>query len=774
MRYLVRKTFRDLRSFASQFLAAFLMAALSVLIFTGLEGAWRGMGDEINAFAGETRLPDAWVATLPTVEDNTAVLNRLEGVTGVERTVSVRTTIVSANSPVADPAPAADPVVEVVLLPEQFGVPLLRAGVLPTDDEPGVLVDERFAQARGIHLGDRLVLVSQGREVDVEVTGTVLSADRISYTGGDGFVAPQPDSYGYAYTTAAALDEQFGLRGARTGYAVAGDPAVVLDEAPRLIGEQLLAVNDRSSLPGYAAAVDRTGQIRALSYLFSGLFVLIAVLAASTSMRRLVDMQSREIATMKALGIADRAILIHYTSYGVITAGLGALIGAAAAPLLSTFVLGTQQHAFALPKWAPAYSSAPLLLVALLLLACVVATAAATHRARSVPPAAAMRSGPGVGRRAVLERIRSFWSSLPTMARWSIRDAEQSPVRVGMGFLASAGCMMLLMAGFGMPESLEREVDRSFSEQYRYAHKISVDGSVDGAELDALEGLAGDGQWIMQAPVRLGGAQEAAQVLTVLACDGEVEQLVVPVSGGGAGPCQQGAVLSEAAASRLGLQIGDTIVVDAPGGGAPVALSVDGLTSASEPQGLFVAEEEWVAAGGEFTPTHFLASEADADLAVSGSTAVVSVSALSAQRSNAETLIAGLGDVFAVIKTFAVILAITVLLNLAALTFAERRRDYATLRTLGMHVGEIRAMVAVENLVTSMTGWLVGIPLGWWFLNTYVRLFSTESAQYHAWISWPSLVLASAITLACALSMTALIQRRLRRLDLVSELKGAE
>lgn len=77
-----------------------------------------------------------------------------------------------------------------------------------------------------------------------------------------------------------------------------------------------------------------------------------------------------------------------------------------------------------------------------------------------------MRPDPGTARATLLDRLPGVLKHLGHGTRWTARDASGSPVRVAMGIVATAGSMMLLMTGFGMPDTLAKQVDLSYEEQY--------------------------------------------------------------------------------------------------------------------------------------------------------------------------------------------------------------------------------------------------------------------------------------------------------------------
>lgn len=60
----------------------------------------------------------------------------------------------------------------------------------------------------------------------------------------------------------------------------------------KIFGARLVAYYNRTTLPDVSSALDRVGQIRNLSYLFSFIFILLAILAMFTTIRRLIEDQN--------------------------------------------------------------------------------------------------------------------------------------------------------------------------------------------------------------------------------------------------------------------------------------------------------------------------------------------------------------------------------------------------------------------------------------------------------------------------------------------------
>lgn len=204
---------------------------------------------------------------------------------------------------------------------------------------------------------------------------------------------------------------------------------------------------------------------------------------------------------------------------------------------------------------------------------------------------------------------------------------------------------------------------------------------------------------------------------------------------------------------------------------------VKGIVKSSVPQGGYLTQQTWQNHGGDFLPQTLLMkgvlSNKNKELLKTNGISSQLVT-IKKQRANAIDLVNNFQSIFLLIQAFGILLVVVVLYNLGSLSFAERSRDYATLRVLGFHRNEIRLLTMRENLATTLIGWIIGLPFGFWFLAKYVSTFSTYQIKYYPSISQLNLVIASIITIGCALTTTFLIGQRIKKLDMIEAIKGVE
>jgi putative ABC transport system permease protein len=123
---------------------------------------------------------------------------------------------------------------------------------------------------------------------------------------------------------------------------------------------------------------------------------------------------------------------------------------------------------------------------------------------------------------------------------------------------------------------------------------------------------------------------------------------------------------------------------------------------------------------------------------------------------------------------FACVIAFGVIYNGARIALSERGRDLASLRVLGFSKGEVGAMLLGEQAVLTVASIPIGF-LGGWVLSLWIaRQFDSEVYRIPLVISGRTYAISFFVIAVAAAFTAALVQRRIRGLDLVEVLKTRE
>lgn len=85
----------------------------------------------------------------------------------------------------------------------------------------------------------------------------------------------------------------------------------------------------RDDNPGYSTFSQNADRLDAVASVFPLFFLLVAVLVCVTTMTRLIEEKRTEIATMKALGYGNAAIVMKFVIYSLTAGIIGSVIGIA-------------------------------------------------------------------------------------------------------------------------------------------------------------------------------------------------------------------------------------------------------------------------------------------------------------------------------------------------------------------------------------------------------------------------------------------------------------
>lgn len=105
---------------------------------------------------------------------------------------------------------------------------------------------------------------------------------------------------------------------------------------------------------------------------------------------------------------------------------------------------------------------------------------------------------------------------------------------------------------------------------------------------------------------------------------------------------------------------------------------------------------------------------------------------------------------------------------------SERRREMATLRTMGYFEGEVANLFLRENMVTNVVGTLIGLPFGYWMLIGSMQMFVTDAYSFPAKLDAVSYGYTLGLAVLFVLLSQAIVRRTLRKQNWVEALSLKE
>ena len=545
------------------------------------------------------------------------------------------------------------------------------------------------------------------------------------------------------------------------------------------------------------------GRIDQIAQVFPLLFFLVAALVSLTTMTRMVDEERVLIGTFKALGYSNARIASKYLVYAMVASGVGSIVGIVLlSQFLPWFIMNAYAIIYVVPCRPTPIDSALFLLAAGLSVGITVAATlfAAMATLREKPAALMLPRAPKAGKRILLERIRPLWSRMSFSWKVTARNLFRYKRRFFMAIIGIAGCTGLLLTGLGLQNAINDIIDKQYGELYHYNAIVRMDSDVADAEKNAVaERVEADSEgpkaWVLTENkiVRTPGASDEIDQRVELNVPQDTQEfgnfntLRTRVGHKPLAIDDEGVLISEKLATKLGVSVGDSIAIydedaigNATGEGREVRVS--GIMENYVAQYVLMSPALYESTMGE-APSYatLLANVAEGDdVREAFSDDVLAMDGVKTVTYNDETInsyrsmLKSVDSVVVVLVVAAALLAFVVLYNLTNINITERVREIATLKVLGFTPHEVNAYIYRETMLLSLIGAFVGLFLGIAMEGFVVITAEVDQVMFGREIHALSFVIAFALTMLFSVIVTLAMKFKLKKIDMVESLKSVD
>jgi putative ABC transport system permease protein len=784
---LLRKMWRDLLLHKAQFISIFLISLLAVGFYTGITAEYRGMDTSGQTFFDDTGLATVWVFGEGFTEEDVNSVAALKDVEKVERLLLYETQADLPGTPTLTVRYREQDAVNRLLVWE--GAPFDVA-------DERIWLDARFAEARGLAVGDSLPFTVAGTAVEAEIAGLVYSPELVYPDLGDS-LTPDYGAHGYVFTGA----DNFPMPVAQNASGTEGDGASVPPSAVNAplqlpfnqlailapaaserqyeleaavedaLGSKAATIIVQENHPTFAALRAESEQHAIFADAFPILFMFIAILVMLSTMSRLVSKQSTLIGTMKALGVGKGAITAHYIGYGFLVTLAGGLLGAVLGPpFVPELFKPSMTQFFTLPYWQTYRETFFFILPLLIALAGALVSWLSCRRILAQKPAAAMRPrAPRQARHSPLEAL-PFWRRLSPVLQLTERDMRRNKLRSAMSIVSGLGAAALLLVAFLSWSTINLMVDWQYSTINNFQSRATlVEDASDEQRQRLIERYEALPLMEQAIEVRLPG-DSASKFTGTLQAFESGEMMRVTDSERRILPLKDGQVLlSYRVAEELGLSVGERFEWHRYGEGGWHEATVGAINRNPMVWGLTMTPRTLESFGVDFEPRVLLSSQM-IDAGEPGVQSVVSAEEVSA---GMDLMTEAMVMMATVMIAAAVLISIFTMYNLGTLTFSEMERELATLKVVGFKRRQVVMLLFLQNLVLSVLGFIPGIPLGWKIADL---MFNAQGGTLDmATLLTPFDVLLTLTVIVALCTLVALLFiRKVARLDMVTSLKAPE
>ncbi|MHB8065206.1 MAG: ABC transporter permease, partial [Ruminiclostridium sp.] len=507
---LFRKMLRDMGKHKAQFLSIFIMAFLGVFIYAGVGGEWMGLRNTVNNYYKETNFADIWVYGKSFSKDNEKVIAALEGVTGTQRCLVLDSIGDFGNKPTVSLH---------FLEKNSITKPYTVSGQDFTYNKDGIWIDNRFASAHDLSVGDKMSVTTNGITLKKEIKGTVYNPEYVYLSDGNG-ITPDFSSNGYAYLSSDAFPAPQEMIYNELMLTTEKNVNTVKleDTLSKSINGNYSVFVTRKNLASYNMFSQEIDQHKAMGSIFPSAFLVIALLTMMTTMTRIVTAQRTQIGTLKAIGFKHRKILWHYVSYGFWLSLVGSILGAIVGPLtLPKLFYPSMSSFYTLPKWKPAIDFSFYIMAAIMVIFCTLVTWLACRNVlKDTPAKTLLPRVPKNVKHGFLEKT-VLWQKLGFNVQWNLRDIARNKTRSIMAVVGVLGCTALLMCAFGMNSAMSDLKVWQYKDINQLESKITVDEAATDEQVKNVLNKT-NGQAVMESAIEI-RAKDMKKTAALMATD---------------------------------------------------------------------------------------------------------------------------------------------------------------------------------------------------------------------------------------------------------------
>ena len=868
MHALHKDTLKEIINTKKRFISILLIVLLGVGFFAGIRVTSPDMQKIVDKYFDDTNAMDIEViSTLGLTDDDMQEIKNIEGVENV---------VGAYSEDVLIKADDKEFVAKVHNLSDDMNRVLLQEGRMPENDEECV-VETSFLKGTSKNIGDTILLEESQDDTtqmlknkEVKIVGTVASPLYISRERGSTKLAsgkinyyiyvPKTDFSSEIYTeiyltvkdakkkdtfsdeyddkVKEIKDKIEAISDSRkeARYQSLKDEAnkkqeaeAQIEEANRMIQEAKDQINDikrpewyildRNQNVGFASYAQDAERIEKLSKVFPVVFFVIAALISLTSMTRMVEEQRTQIGTLKALGYTKTQIASKYIIYAILATAIGGIIGMAIGfKIIPEIIIRMYRMMYTIPNIITEFNvKIGAMGLGVAMICTVGATIFSCYKELTLSPAALMRpKSPKAGKRVILEKITWLWKKFSFTQKVTLRNLFRYKKRVLMTIIGILGCTALMVAGFGLRESVSNMIPLQYGEVFKY--DINITFKNETSREDIKNGI----QQIAELEEIQEGMSFNMQAVEILNIDNTQDiQMIIPKNTENIKEYitlenrktkqkynlnNEGVIITEKLAKLLGIQEGDSITIksaDEKQG----EVKVVGITRNYLMHYLYMSPELYKQVFGEevkyntmLAKENIEAIESEGNLQniknekereeakeqaqetvedrlgkqILENTNISTISFTSKSKSMFDDVMQNMKFVVWILIVAAALLAFVVLYNLANVNISERIRELATIKVLGFYDKEVYDYVNRETTILTVIGILFGL-VGGYFLNMFIiKTCELDILMFDSSISVWTYVYAAGLTVLFTGIVNVATYFALKKIDMIESLKSVE
>lgn len=789
---LKKKMFRDIKQNLSQFITIFLMVLIGVMVYVGIEAYMDGMTSAADNFYKNNNIQDLNVMGNLSDKDLDKIKS-LDNVKDAEKKLVVN-------------AIDKDDKDKTYLLSFIDSNNISKFHIMDGEkfdvNKKGAWVDNFYAEKNNLKVGDTIKIKYDTFSLEEKILGLINVPDHIYDVKDESELVPNRENFGFVYLSVNEIPESYIKDLVMKEMKITDEKIfdkyvkdfnykeyipynyIMVDvnkkknvtsvkediEDNVSNAKAIVKIEDTLSYQRYQGEIDEGASYVGI---FSGLFLFIAMLSVITTMTRVIKKQKLQIGTMKALGIKNSKIVMHYVGYGFFVSLAAAIVGIILGKyFIGTFFLNMEMDYFEVPNGVPVVKPLSYLVALLVVMVVSFITYLTCRKELFKKPAEALRNEvPNVKVSSLNLSTKGIFKKLNFSSKWNYRDILRNKFRTVTAVVGIVGCCMLIVCAFGMLNSMNHFIKLQFEDLYNFNYKLSLNTNIKDDELKVLTDKYGDNtSETLTIETKIGKEREANTIFVTNAGNlvrfqnenGEFIKINK----------NDGVYVTRKLADQKNLKVGDTIKWHMYGVNKYYESKIVGLTKDPQVQNLTMTKEYLESLDIDYKPDSLYTNT---DLkGVKDIKNVSLVQDIDELKNSLESMLSMMKSMIMLIIVFAIGLGAIIIYNMGILSYSEKQYQFATLKVLGFSDKKIRKIFVQQNNWITVLSIIIGLPTGYYMTSWIYESVIADNYDLSAYINLSTYLIAIVGTILVSTIVSRMLSKKVNKIDMVSSLKANE
>lgn len=553
-----------------------------------------------------------------------------------------------------------------------------------------------------------------------------------------------------------------------------------LDEIPKCTWYTYSRIDDS----GYSSFIDDGESVSNLSKVFPTIFFVVAILISLISMSRMVEDDRGVIGTFKSLGFSNRHIRKKYLLYSGIATLLGGLIGSLLGFfLLPKFIWSIYKILFDVPAFKYDLNPTNTIIGIAIAVICICGTTLLTIRkvVKEKPSDLMRPKAPANGKRVILEKIPFIWNHINFSNKITVRNLFRYKKRVIMTVVGILGCTALMLAGFGIRDSIVVIPSKQYKEIFNFDEMVYVTNSNEEQINKMFDNkhVTNKVYTNMSTNMTVG----TYSINTFIPENNDDLYKIVNLKDVKTNKRlkieENKVIISDKLSKLTNKKAGDKITLK-ESTGEEHTFTISGVCENYVGHYVFMSKNTYeqnirsYETNIVYLNVDDLKNEEKLSKELLKNDNVMSVMSVNSTIKSVNDMLKSLNSVVAILIILSGALSFVVLYNLSYINISERKREIATLKVLGFTDKEVDKYITKETMILTLIGVVTGLIFGILLTNVILSTVELEMVRFIRNIKPVSYVITAAIVILFTLIVNKIIHYTLKKIDMIESLKSVE